>query len=158
MASDDEYLWRETCFVFFPAERRPSAQAVEESLAALPGHLKLSGVLADDQGRFESLTLRSEADASAVEVSYDFGPEVREQAEAMADEFSESASPTERRALVKLAQCDSRFDVMHFELMSDDNDDADAGNFDPSTLLQVVEALTKLTHGIGVDPQSGLLL
>ena len=45
---------------------------------------------------------------------------------------------------------------MHFEQVID-GDEGDE-MFDPSALLLVIEALTELTGGIGIDPQSGTLV
>ena len=54
----------------------------------------------------------------------------------------------------------ARFDVMQFERIEDvDADEADLDEaFDPSTLLIVLGALVRLVDGIGVDPQSGLIV
>jgi len=41
----------------------------------------------------------------------------------------------------------------------DGADDDDLGDFfDPSALIIVLDALSKLTRGIAIDPQSGILL
>ena len=58
------------------------------------------------------------------------------------------------------SDADARLDVMHFERVStdsfDDNDEEfAAGALDPGSLLNVVEALAKLTHGLPIDPASG---
>jgi hypothetical protein len=97
-------------------------------------------------------------DQSALEISYLAGDDLREQAQALAEEIKETDdAPVER--LARLAACDARFDLMQFEHVDDAFDGEEDGedSFDPSTLLIVLEALAKQVGGIGVDPQSGLL-
>ena len=40
----------------------------------------------------------------------------------------------------------------------DDDEEWGGGSLDPSSLLNVVEALAKLTHGLPIDPASGAIL
>ena len=40
----------------------------------------------------------------------------------------------------------------------EDEDDWEAGSLDPASLLNVVEALAKLTGGLPIDPASGAIL
>ncbi len=71
-------------------------------------------------------------------------------------DFRDSAtSPEERGKLNRLAGCDARFDILHFEEVSDGEEDE---TFDPSALLMVIEALARLTDGVAVDPQSGTIM
>jgi hypothetical protein len=146
--------WRDTYFVWFPAERRPKLKQVETALKALPEHFELKFPEQDDEGGFDSITLFSSADHSALEISYLAGDDLREQAQQLAEEIKEN-DDAPRQRLARLAACDARFDIMLFEQVDEDADDDDL--FDPSTLLVVLEALAKLVDGIGVDPQSGLL-
>ena len=57
--------------------------------------------------------------------------------------------------LDRLAGCDARFDILHFEEVSEEGEEE---TFDPSALLMVIEALAKLTDGVAVDPQSGTIM
>jgi hypothetical protein len=64
-----------------------------------------------------------------------------------------------------MLKADARFDVMLFERVRDDDfagdeDDEEwqAGSLDPSSLLNVVNALAKLTGGLPIDPASGAIL
>lgn len=165
MPLDDEFEWRETCFIFFPAASRPTLAKVERALARLPGKYQISNPSADENGDFESLTVEASADHAAVEVSYEAGEAVREQGQLLAKELrGPGLGPEERRAIDRLTKCDARLDLMHFERVSPsvtyeaEPDEEDLDPFDPGTLLLVLEALTKLTDGVGVDPQSGSLL
>jgi hypothetical protein len=154
----DQYSWRETYFVWFESKRRPTLAQVEEMVRTLPGHFELDAGEADAEGRIESLRIRSHQDHAAVEIDYLFGDEVRAEGATLASEFkpSDGVDPAK---LARLRTCDARFDIMHFEeMLSEPEDDELDEMFDPSALLVVLEGLTRLTGGVGVDPQSGLLL
>ena len=53
---------------------------------------------------------------------------------------------------------DARFDVYHFEEVSEIPDEEDDGPLDPGTLLLVLNKLARLCHGEALDPQTGELL
>jgi hypothetical protein len=151
----DQFRWRDTYFVWFSSKRRPALKQIEATLRALPERFELEHPEEDEAGGFESLTLLSAGDHAALEISYLEGDDLREQAQSLAEEIKEGGeAPRER--LARLASCDARFDIMQFEQVEDDEEDEDM--FDPSTLLIVLGALSKLVDGIGVDPQSGLLV
>jgi len=64
-----------------------------------------------------------------------------------------------------MRKADARLDVMLFERIrgegfapDGDDDDWESGSLDPSSLLNVVEALAKLTGGLPIDPASGAIL
>ncbi len=153
----DEFLWRETYFVLFPAARRPSLAEVEQVLRSLPGGLELEQPRADEQGRFESITVRAPADFAAMDISFEAGESVVEQVANLQKELKRGTVDVAK--LAKLKECDARLDLMHFEQVAGSNDDDDIGEmFDPASLLLVLEALVKLTGGVGVDPQSGTLV
>lgn len=153
----DEFLWRETYFVLFPAARRPFLAEVEQVLRSLPGVLELEQARADEQGRFESITVRAPADFAAMDISFEAGESVVEQVANLQKELKRGTVDVAK--LAKLKECDARIDLMHFEQVASSNDDDDFGEmFDPASLLLVLEALVKLTGGVGVDPQSGTLV
>jgi len=157
MSTDDRYEWRETYFVLFPSENRPSLSAVEEAVRKVGAHLQLSGQEADEQGRVEAINVQSPGDYSALEIDYHSGDEVALQVEELTRQLR--ADRAERDKLAKLKRCDARFEIMHFEIMADDlSSDENDEIFDPSALLVVLDALVELTDGVGVDPQSGTLL
>jgi hypothetical protein len=150
----EQFRWRDTYFVWFSSKNRPTLKQVEQALKALPEHFELQLPEVDDDGGFESLTLFSAGDHAALEIAYLEGADLREQAMTLAEEIKEGCEGVGDR-LTRLARCDARFDVMQFEQVEEDEDD---DMFDPSTLLIVLGALAKLVDGIGVDPQSGLLV
>lgn len=101
-------------------------------------------------------------DYAALDVSFESGEEVLEQGAAFYKELKSSASDDDERAkLERLPKCDARFDLLHFEQVTDDEpqpEDEMDEMLDPSALLIVLDALVELTEGVGIDPQSGTLL
>jgi len=155
---DRRYQWRETYFVFFDPDRRPKLQTLQSKLDATAGtHFSIANAATDARGRIESLTIFSPDDFAAMDISFLAGAEVREEARDLANELSRSPCPPEKQKdLERLKRCQARFDVLHFEQTSDaDGEEEDL--FDPSGLLIVLEALTELTDGIAIDPQSGTM-
>ena len=160
MFENDQYRWRETYFVLFASSKRPTLDRLQQTLTRLNSRFTLTNLSADPSGRFESLTVLSPDDFSALDVSYLEGDEVTEQAAELAEEMETTDCRAEERArLDRLRQCDGRFDVLHFEQLVkfDDEDEAD-DMLDPSALLVVLEALANETDGIAVDPQAGTFL
>jgi hypothetical protein len=109
---------------------------------------------------FESLLVQAPDDHSALEISYETGDAVIEQSAQLAKQLRGEASPDQLKRLLK---ADARLDVMHFERVSpesldEDDDDWEANALDPSSLLNVVDALAKLTGGLPIDPASGAIL
>ena len=163
----ENYQWRETYFVLFDSAKRPTLRHVEKILHGLSDRFQLTGGTADEDGRFESITLLAPDDYAALDISYVAGEEVLEQTAALAKELQDSIDgPAQRAQVAKLAKCDARFDILHFEEMTaeappvavDDEDEEFDEMLDPSALLIVLDALSDLTKGIGVDPQSGTLV
>lgn len=154
---NDEYQWRETYFVMFRQTDRPSADDVVASLSQASDRHVVTDVQADDKGRFESLTLHSPDDCSAMDITYVIGEEVAEQIEELSREIAKSTLTEEgRKVLARLQQCDARFDVFHFEHVAAQGEDEEG--LDPGSLIIVLKRLARLSHGIGVDPQSGTLM
>jgi hypothetical protein len=156
---DERYRWRETYFVLFSAARRPTLKAVEQRLAAINKRYQLSNPSADDEGRFESLTVVSPDDFAALDVCYTGGDEVLEQGAELVRELAPTTEPAQRPLLKRIKQCDGRFDVLHFEQVSGASDEDEGDDMlDPGALLAVLEELATITDGIAIDPQSGTFL
>lgn len=158
---NDQYRWRETYFVQFPAKNRPSLDKLCQALSVVGERLEMTDMRADRKGRFESVTILAPDDFAAIDVSYLSGKEVLEHGAELAEELSTSACRAETApALGKLRTFDGRFDVLHFEQINeiDDQDDEPDGMLDPSALLLVLDVLAELTAGIAVDPQTGTVL
>ncbi|MEX0678192.1 MAG: hypothetical protein WD063_14005 [Pirellulales bacterium] len=156
----EEYKWRETYFVLFDSSNRPTLKKVERMLHNLSDRFQLSNARADEDGRFESITVMSPDDYAALDVSYMSGEEVVEQTAVLEQELKGSlADEDERAKLRRLKKFDARFDLLHFEQTTggEPEDELDE-MLDPSMLLIVLDAVVELTGGVGVDPQSGTLL
>ena len=177
----DDLLWLETYFIVFPSDRRPTLQQVESALAEAGPRLLIENLEADDDGLFASLLVQSPEDHAAVEISYETGEAVIEQNLEWAKQLQKQLSP---KHLQQMITADARLDVAHFERVEagsaskkkaapqkdefadadfdddfsgDDDFDEEAAMeiFDPTCLLTVVEALSKLTRGLAFDPAAG---
>lgn len=155
---NENYQWRETYFVLFRLAERPTAKDVETSLKQAHDRFKVIDVQSDEQGQFESLTLECPDDFSAMDITFVTGEEVAEHIEELSREVAKSTLTDEtRKKLARLEHCDSRFDIYHFEQVAGRTTEED-DFLDPGSLLIVMKRLTKLCHGIGIDPQSGTLM
>lgn len=156
--ADANYQWRETYFVLFRVPDRPTVEAVVASLNHGHNHYVIQNVQADDHGRFESLTLFSPDDCSAMDITLVTGEEVAEQVDELSKELAKSTlTDDSRRKLTRLQQCDARFDIFHFEQVVDGQGEQEEC-LDPGSLIIVLKRLAKLCHGVSIDPQSGTLL
>jgi hypothetical protein len=160
MFENDQYRWRETYFVLFPSARAPTVKKLKEVLGALNSRILLMNLRADSQGRMESMTILSPDDFAALDICYVDGEEVREQVALLYDDLKPTVSQAaERQRLERLKQFDARFDVLHFEQLTETGEEGELDELlDPSALLLVLDTLVKLTDGIAVDPQAGALL
>lgn len=181
-AGDLEYAWLETYFVLMQVSDRPTLTQVEATLSDAGGsRWKIENLRADEDGLFESLLVRAPDDNAALEVRYESGDAVQEQALELASSLKGDLAPEQ---LAAMAGADARLDVLHLEQMAagpspaasdDDEFGADLGGgedwdddfgdpeamgegLDPGTLLMVVEALAKLTGGLPFDPAAGEVL
>ena len=155
-----QYRWRETYFVLFRKARRPPAAALQKVLEELGSGYRVTDVNCTESGAFESLTVESQLDFAAMDISYVSGEEVREQVtEIVADLKHEKLNEREQAQVKLLAECDARFDVYHFQrvVAGADTGDDDDEFMDPSSLLQVLQALARLCHGIGMDSQHDIM-
>src|SRR5665647_1725669 len=84
----DEFKWRETYFVMFDSAKRPTLKTVERVLRDLSERFELSNASADEDGRFESITIMSPDDYAALDISFESGEEVLEQGAALEQEMN----------------------------------------------------------------------
>jgi hypothetical protein len=162
---DSQYRWRETYFVLFDSSNRPTLKAVRRALSELNEHYVLRNLSADEEGRFDSLTLLSPDDFAALDICYTGGEEVLDHAASLLKEMGPVAREmSETAALRRILRCDGRFDVLHFEQVPDyeyeeeGREDSSDEMLDPSALLLVLGALARLTNGVSIDPQAGTFL
>lgn len=160
--NDEQLEWRDTYFVLFRQSDRPTLTQVEAAITDSSKRLKLENLEADEDGMFESVLVQAPQDNAALEISYERGEAVAEQSVELAKQMQEDLEP---KQLQRMLKADARLDIMLFERVRDDFDDAgdddgewEGGSLDPSSLLNVVGALAKLTHGLPVDPASGAVL
>lgn len=159
---NDEYQWRETYFVLFDKAKRPSAKVMETLLTGLNKSYEVRDVQATENGDFESLTLISNDDYAAMDLTCGTSEEIQEQIQDLAEELKESAGPDELATIERIPECTARLEVYHFEQMvfvgSSGAEDEPDDFMDPGSLLVVLERIAELCGGIVVDPQSNSLL
>jgi hypothetical protein len=158
--SGDQLEWRDTYFILFQSSGRPTLTQVEAAITEATRRVTLENLAADDDGMFESVLVQAPEDHAALEISFETGEAVIEQSAQLAKQLKSEVTPDQ---LKRLLRADARLDVMLFERVSadsfDDNDEEfAAGALDPGSLLNVVEALAKLTNGLPIDPASGGIL
>ena len=108
----DELHWRETYFIVFTQQQRPTIEAVEHVLGDASKRFRLKNLSADDQGLFQSVLVESDDDHAAVEVSYEIGESVIEQNLEFAKQMQDHV-PADQ--LQQLMLADARLEVAHFE-------------------------------------------
>jgi hypothetical protein len=162
--NDEQLEWRDTYFVLFQQANRPTLTQVEAAITETSKRLKLQNLEADEDGMFESLLVQAPQDNAALEISYERGDAVVEQSSELAKQLKDELGPKQLKQMLK---ADARFDVMLFEQVhgdqfgadgDGDDDDWETMTLDPSSLLNVVQALAKLTKGLPIDPASGAIL
>ncbi len=159
MFENDQYRWRETYFVMFDSAKRPTLKEVQRALSRVDRHYMLTNLGADDEGRFDSLTVMAPDDFAALDICYLGGQEVADQGAEWSKEMTEAGCRLEERERIELlGKHDARFDILHFEQLTDLDDGGTDEMLDPGALLLVMEVLVKLTDGIALDPQAGTLL
>jgi hypothetical protein len=179
----DELHWRETYFILFPHDRRPSLKQVASALTEANRRFQLENPESDDGGLLESILVESPEDHAAVEISYEVGNAVIEQNLEWAKQLQKELPSDQLQELIK---ADARLDVAHFERVpSASVGDAETGSspgsqindtfddtfgdmsgdddepfemLDPTCLLMVVDTLASLTDGLTFDPASGEIL
>jgi hypothetical protein len=157
--ADSRYQWRETYFVLFDHKVRPKAADVKRSLAELGPRIEIHELAENDEGQLESMTVLSHADAAGMDVTYVEGDEVKEQILQLRQEWKgKRADAKEQPHLARALHADARFDIFHFEEITEIPDEEDDGPLDPGTLLLVLSKLARLCHGEALDPQTGELL
>jgi hypothetical protein len=160
---NDEYQWRETFFVLFREQDQPTAAQMEQSLRQIDPRYVVRDVRADDQQRFESLTLEAPDDYSAMDVSLVIGDEVVEQTSQLMKELLQNATSTdEKKRIRQLDQYRCRYDIYHFEqlvFVGREEDDDESDDFlDPGAVLTVMQKIAELCRGVVIDPQSYTIL
>jgi hypothetical protein len=161
MDNDEQLEWRDTYFILFQRSGRPTLTQVEAAITDATKRVTLENLEADDDGLFESVLVQAPDDNAALEISYETGDAVVEQSAALAKQLKKDLKSDE---LARLLRCDARLDVMLFERVAEDEfggdeeEEWEGGSLDPASMLNVVNALTKLTDGLPIDPASGAVM
>ena len=108
--------------------RRPLLEQVKRRLMRLNPRFELTGGEADEAGKFESFTMRSPQDYAAMDISYVSGEEVSEQVDELQRELKGNVDAADRPKFTQLSECDAKFDILHFEQVSADDDGDDERN------------------------------
>jgi len=161
--NDDQLEWRDTYFILFQRADRPTLTQVEAAITEASRRLRLENLEADDDGMFESALVQAPQDNAALEISYEMGDAVIQQSADLAKQLKDDLKG---KQLQRMLKADARLDIMLFERVQDDElveeeeDDEEwqGGSLDPSSLLNVIGALAKLTGGLPIDPASGAIL
>ena len=154
---DGNYQYRETFFVLFAQENKPSPEQLQQALEALGPKYETINLNLDESQSLESLTVKSPTDFSAMDIVYTDGEEVSAQIDTLMEEMrTMTFTGDDLKKLAKLKNCDARFDVFHFEETAGSTTGEDF--LDPGGLLLVLEQLCQLCDGVSVDPQSQTLL
>jgi len=153
-----EIHWRETYFILFSEGNRPKLADAESAIREISDRFEISHRSADENELLESIAVQAPEDNAAIEVTFESGEAVTEQASELAKQLREEADGDQLQLLLK---ANARLDVMHFEMTADDDDfDEDTMDemFDPGSLLMVVDTLVTMTGGIAIDPATGGIL
>lgn len=154
---DRNYQYRDTYFVLFPKENRPSEAKLKALLNELGTKFETAEVRQTD-GKIDSLTLIDPQDYSAMDIAYVEGDDVVTQIGEIREEFRAiTVRGDDVEKLKQLKDFDARFDIFHFEQVLDAGDDEEE-YVDPGGLLLVMEKLVQLCRGVGYDPQSQSLI
>ena len=154
---DSKYQYRETYFVLFTKENQPTPNQVEAALAELGSRYESVDVRMNGD-QFESMTVRSPHDFSAMDITYVEGEEVTNMIQSLQDEFrTMTLSGDDMEKVARLRDFDCRFDIFHFEEISESSP-GDDEFLDPGGLLLVLEKLAEVCDGVAIDPQSQTLM
>ena len=154
---DGNYQYRETFFVLFAKENKPTPEKLLQTFEELGPKYETSDLGVDENQSLESLTVKSPTDFSAMDIIFTEGEEVASQTSELLEEMrTMTFSGDDLRKLAKLKNATARFDIFHFEEIAGSVTGDDF--LDPGGLLLVLERLCDLCDGVSVDPQSQSLL
>jgi hypothetical protein len=116
---DNRYDWRETYFVYFESSHRPKLPEVRRALQIHAPFLCVLSSKADPNEYLVEMTVASYEDHAALEIIYQEGRNVLNEAKHSARSLAKGAHKEERLKLQKIAQCNMRLDVHHFEQLAE---------------------------------------
>jgi hypothetical protein len=157
---NEEYRWRETYFVLFDGDNQPDVETLVATLKSLGDRFSIGDTKVGESGQFEALTLYSPSDFSAMDITFTQGDDVYSHIEEIREELAGvRLDDEELEKLELLSECDSRFDIFHFEKLTGMSETGEEDEMlDPGGVLIVLERLAKFCKGVAVDPQTGSIL
>ena len=151
---DENYQYCDTFFIFFDAAKAPTLNALVSTLNSGGENYVLENAREKD-GTFESITVRSPHDSSAMDIILVSGPEVQEQTGELVGEMRNmSLEGDDFNKLMKIETATARMDVFHFERKSNN----EPTMVDPGGLFLIIDKLNNILGGVGHDPQSKTLI
>lgn len=145
------YQYRETYFILFEKENRPTGDALIAAINELGDRYEIKEIHHDQQEQLESMTVVAASDFAGLDLTFVEGEEVLEQVAELNESFKTTTlTGDELKKIAKIGNCRARFDVLHFEEVTGGEDDF----LDPGTLLTVVEKIATLCDGVGIDRES----
>ena len=153
---DPNYRWRDTFLVLFDDEQRPTVELALSVIQQI-GKFEVRNSSESESQQIESITITSNVDLIGLEILYVAGAEVVEETEALVVELTEDAMLLgQENALVQLSAANARFDILHFEKITENSNEPSDDNelMDPGSLLTVTAALADLVNGVAVAPSS----
>lgn len=166
-SSGDDLEWLETYVVFFESSARPTLTQVEAAIGEAGRRLRMERLQANDDGLFKSVLVQASEDNAALDIRYEEGEAVSDRAMTLAKNLQKELDGDH---LALLLRSDAWLEVMHFQRVAASDEWADEpadepgddfmgpGGLDPATLITVVEALSRLTGGLPIDPEAGEVL
>lgn len=151
---DENYQYCDTFFVFFDNGNIPSLKDLVDTIQS-GGERYHTENARENDGKFESITVRSPHDSSAMDIILVNGSEVSEQvAEVVGELRNMSLDGDDFNKLVKIEKANARLDVFHFQRKTESEQEM----HDPGGLFLIIDKLNTLCHGVGHDPQSKTLI
>ncbi|MEE2641428.1 MAG: hypothetical protein VX768_12430 [Planctomycetota bacterium] len=145
------YQYRETYFILFELDNRPTEQQLLGAIAELGDRYEVKEMHHDQDNRLESMTVVSPSDFAGLDLTYVDGDEVLEQVAELNEQFKTTTlTGDEMKKIIRIGKCRARFDVLHFEEVTGSEDDF----LDPGSLLTVVEKIASICDGVGIDRES----
>lgn len=149
------YQYRETYFILFDKENRPSGDDLIAAIKELGDRYEIKEVHHDQKQELESMTVIAPSDFAGLDLTYVEGEEVAEQVAELNEQFKTTTlTGDEMKKIARLGNCRARFDVLHFEEVTGSDEDF----LDPGMLLTVVEKIAGLCDGVGIDRDSLTIL
>ncbi len=116
--TDHNYLLRDVYFVLLPSENRPARALFQSELARHAG-IRVLNANTDSQNLLQSCVVMSDEDRAVLEMIYQHGDEVQAEIVFLVKELEKGCTKSERKQLEKAKHYRFRFEVRHYERISE---------------------------------------